>query len=72
VAPICTDASDALLRPPRRSVSNRGDEAAWWRTSAVDPIATARTLWLETHPVAAGRTETNRDDATAMAVLDGN
>jgi hypothetical protein len=22
----------------------------WWRNAAIDPLAAARTLWLETHP----------------------
>jgi hypothetical protein len=26
-------------------------EAAWWRKAGIDPTFTARTLWLETHPL---------------------
>jgi hypothetical protein len=33
-------------------VHRRGDEAAWWQKAGVDPIIEARTLWLETHPIA--------------------
>jgi hypothetical protein len=28
-----------------------GDEAAWWRKAGIDPLVTARTLWLEAHPL---------------------
>jgi hypothetical protein len=41
-----------LCRGHHREVHRRGDEAAWWQKAGVDPIIEARTLWLETHPVA--------------------
>jgi hypothetical protein len=41
-----------LCRGHHREVHRYGDEAAWWQKAAVDPIAAARTLWLETHPLA--------------------
>jgi hypothetical protein len=40
-----------LCRTHHREVHRCGDEAAWWRTSGVDPLAAARTLWLQTHPL---------------------
>jgi hypothetical protein len=40
-----------LCRGHHREVHRCGDEAAWWRNAGVDPTVTARTLWLETHPL---------------------
>jgi hypothetical protein len=40
-----------LCRGHHREVHRCGDEAAWWRTRGMDPLVTARTLWLETHPL---------------------
>jgi ERF superfamily len=39
-----------LCRGHHREIHRHGDEAKWWRTAAIDPIAAARALWLETHP----------------------
>jgi hypothetical protein len=41
-----------LCRGHHREVHRRSDEAAWWQKAGVDPIIEARTLWLETHPIA--------------------
>ena len=30
-----------------------GDEAAWWRKAGLDPVVSARVLWLNTHPLPA-------------------
>ena len=40
-----------LCRGHHRALHHFGDEAAWWRNVGVDPTVTARTLWLETHPL---------------------
>jgi hypothetical protein len=40
-----------LCRGHHREVHRCGDEAAWWRQAGIDPTVTARTLWLETHPL---------------------
>jgi hypothetical protein len=40
-----------LCRGHHREVHHCGDEAAWWTTAAIDPVASARTLWLATHPL---------------------
>ena len=39
-----------LCRGHHREIHRHGDEAKWWRTAAIDPMAAARALWLETHP----------------------
>ena len=44
-----------LCRGHHREVHRCGDEAAWWRNARIDPIVTARTLWIETHPLASGQ-----------------
>jgi hypothetical protein len=43
-----------LCRGHHREVHRSGDEAAWWRNVGMDPVATARALWLQTHPRPAG------------------
>jgi ERF superfamily len=40
-----------LCRTHHREVHRSSDEAAWWRDASVDPMATARGLWLQTHPL---------------------
>jgi hypothetical protein len=41
-----------LCRGHHREVHRRGDEAGWWKTTGIDPIFTARALWLQMHPFA--------------------
>jgi hypothetical protein len=40
-----------LCRGHHREVHHSGDEATWWSKAGIDPIVTARALWLETHPL---------------------
>ena len=40
-----------LCRAHHREVHRCGDEGLWWRNTGIDPLAAARTLWLETHPL---------------------
>ena len=40
-----------LCRGHHREVHRCGDEAQWWRKAAINPIVSARALWLETHPL---------------------
>jgi hypothetical protein len=40
-----------LCRGHHREVHRCGDEATWWRKAGIDAIATARALWLKTHPL---------------------
>jgi hypothetical protein len=51
-----------LCRGHHREVHRCGDEAAWWSKAKIDPIVTARMLWLETHPLASGRNPTGSED----------
>jgi hypothetical protein len=40
-----------LCRGHHREVHRCGDEAAWWQKAGIDPVVTARALWLKTHPL---------------------
>jgi len=40
-----------LCRGHHREVHRCGDEAAWWKKTSIDPTVSARSLWLETHPL---------------------
>jgi hypothetical protein len=40
-----------LCRGHHREIHRCGDEAAWWKKAGIDPTVTARTLWLESHPL---------------------
>jgi hypothetical protein len=40
-----------LCRTHHREIHDCHDEGGWWQNSGIDPLAAARTLWLETHPL---------------------
>ncbi len=40
-----------LCRMHHREVHRCVEEGLWWQKTAIDPLAAARTLWLETHPL---------------------
>ena len=40
-----------LCRAHHREVHRCGNEGSWWRKTGIDPLAAARSLWLETHPL---------------------
>ena len=40
-----------LCRGHHRDAHRCGDEAGWWGKAGIDPIVSARTLWLKTHPL---------------------
>jgi hypothetical protein len=42
-----------LCRGHHREVHRCGDEAAWWQKADLDPVVSARVLWLNTHPMPA-------------------
>jgi hypothetical protein len=50
-----------LCRGHHRELHRHGDEAAWWSKAAIDPLARARELWRETHPlpISAGQSAIN-------------
>jgi hypothetical protein len=54
-----------LCRTHHREIHRCANERAWWENSGIDPLAAARTLWLETHPLL--RTS---NDATAETPTD--
>ena len=45
-----------LCRAHHRELHRCADEAAWWQKAAIDPTASARALWLQTHPLPASST----------------
>jgi hypothetical protein len=55
-----------LCRGHHREVHRYGDEAQWWKNAGVDPTVTARTLWLETHPLP---TTMSSESATSLAAV---
>jgi hypothetical protein len=54
-----------LCRGHRREVHRCRDEAAWWQGASIDPSASARTLWLKTHPLPYWPGKSNTDLAAA-------
>jgi hypothetical protein len=38
-----------LCRTHHREIHRCGDEGSWWQNTGIDPLASARALWLETH-----------------------
>jgi hypothetical protein len=40
-----------LCRTHHREIHRCGDEGSWWGNTGIDPLAAARALWLETHPL---------------------
>jgi hypothetical protein len=54
-----------LCRGHHREVHRSGDEASWWSKAGINPIGSARTLWIETHPLWSVGKATNPDQATA-------
>jgi len=54
-----------LCRTHHREIHDCGDKGGWWQNSGIDPLAAARTLWLETHPLLRAS-----NDATAKTWTD--
>jgi hypothetical protein len=62
-----------LCRTHHREVHRCGDELSWWQKIGMDPLAAARMLWLETHPLprvepAAAKNEAASDTRIATLV----
>jgi len=55
-----------LCRTHHREVHRCGEEGSWWQKTAIDPLAAARTLWLETHPLPKAETTAAANDVTVV------
>jgi hypothetical protein len=53
-----------LCRAHHSEVHRCGDEGSWWRKTGIDPLAAARALWLETHPLPRVAASATRSEAT--------
>jgi hypothetical protein len=64
-----------LCRAHHREVHRCGDETQWWAKANIDPITSARALWLKTHPLPMAQEQpafvsgANPADATGSADL---
>jgi hypothetical protein len=56
-----------LCRTHHREIHRCGDEESWWQNSGTDPLAAARALWLETHPLPRAEAITGNNEAAANA-----
>jgi hypothetical protein len=52
-----------LCRTHHRELHRCGDEESWWQNASIEPLATARTLWLETHPTPKGEASAAKNEA---------
>jgi hypothetical protein len=56
-----------LCRTHHREIHRCGDERSWWGKTGVDPLAAARALWLETHPLPRAEATTGNNGAAINA-----
>jgi hypothetical protein len=56
-----------LCRTHHREIRQSGDESSWWKNIGIDPLAAARSLWLETHPLPRAVAITGNNEAAANA-----
>ena len=56
-----------LCRTHHREIHHCGDESSWWKNTGIDPLAAARALWLETHPLPRAVAIIGNNEATANA-----
>jgi hypothetical protein len=59
-----------LCRTHHREVHRRGNEGSWWRKTGIDPLAAARALWLETHPLLSAEAAATKNEATGKSETD--
>jgi hypothetical protein len=52
-----------LCRTHHREIHRCGNEELWWHRTGLDPLAAARTLWLETHPLPRAEASASRREA---------
>jgi hypothetical protein len=60
-----------LCRTHHREVHRCGNEEQWWRNTKLDPLAAARTLWLQTHPLPRAEPITDDDILNSMTAERG-
>jgi hypothetical protein len=53
-----------LCRTHHREIHRSGNEGLWWRNTGIDPLAAARTLWVETHPLLRAEATPANNEAT--------
>jgi hypothetical protein len=53
-----------LCRTHHREIHHCGNEGSWWQNTGIDPLAAARRLWLETHPLLAENATAENNGAT--------
>jgi hypothetical protein len=56
-----------LCRAHHREVHRCGNEGSWWRNTGIDPLAAARTLCLETHPLPRAEAAPTNDEAVGKS-----
>jgi hypothetical protein len=52
-----------LCRTHHREIHRSDNEGSWWHNMGIDPLAAARGLWLETHPLARAKATAASDEA---------
>jgi hypothetical protein len=45
-------------------------EGSWWQKTGIDPVAVARALWLETHPLLRAEAASTNNEATGKFETD--
>ena len=55
-----------LCRTHHREIHHCGDEGLWWQNTGIDPLAAARALWLETHPLLRAGASTANNEASEL------
>jgi len=60
-----------LCRTHHREIHRCGNEEAWWLKTKIDPLAAARTLWLQTHPLPRAEPITDDDILNSMTAERG-
>jgi hypothetical protein len=56
-----------LCRTHHRKIHRCGDEGSWWNNTGIDPLAAARALWLETHPLPRAEATTGNNEIAVNA-----
>jgi ERF superfamily protein len=59
-----------LCRAHHREVHRCGDEGSWWQKTGIEPLAVARTLWLETHPLLSAKADAANAETTGKYEID--